>query len=329
MSGATIPYHLRQNKAVDRYAFMELLSKVDRFCDVSKYQYVGFGGHSLEDFKYIHNRFGISSMTSIERDEEVYKRQQFNLPHNCINCLLQDSNDFVRDFIREERTIIWLDYTKPAQLGSQIAQFQSIIDRFSSLDIIKITLNAHASSYVEANKTVQPNDTWNARIKDLEKKLGNELFPFADISPDMMTARGFPNAIHLIVKYAANLAMRGDLDIYFQPLTSFSYNDGQEMLTVTGILLEKTQSESFFNKTGIDQWELGNVDWKEPTRIDMPDLTIKERMHIDTFLPNFSADLVHEKLGFLINQKESISLEMLKTYVLFYRQSPYFSRIFV
>lgn len=58
MSGASIPYHLRPNKAIDRYAFLELLSKVDRYidCDISQYKYVGFGGHSLEDFKYIHSR---------------------------------------------------------------------------------------------------------------------------------------------------------------------------------------------------------------------------------------------------------------------------------
>jgi len=65
MSGTSIPYHLRQNKAIDRYAFLELLSRIDRFCNITEYSYIGFGGHSLEDFKYVHSRFGINNMTSI------------------------------------------------------------------------------------------------------------------------------------------------------------------------------------------------------------------------------------------------------------------------
>lgn len=78
MSSGSIPYHLRQNKTIDRYAFIELLSKLDKYCDIDKYSYVGFGGHSLEDFKCIHSRFGITNMTSIENNQEVYNRQKFN-----------------------------------------------------------------------------------------------------------------------------------------------------------------------------------------------------------------------------------------------------------
>ena len=330
MSGASIPYHLRPNKAIDRYAFLELLLKVDRYinCDISQYKYVGFGGHSLEDFKYIHSRFAISNMVSIEEDAEVYSRQKFNQPHNCIDCLHKSSDDFLNEFQRTDPTIIWLDYVKPSKLREQIEEFQATLGKLDPLDIIKITVNSHAASYVPSDKKMDSSTLKNVRIEKLNTMLG-EIFPSTDVTLDMMTERKFPEALCLVLKRAANLAMVGKSDIYFQSLTAFSYADGQQMLTVTGILLEKTKKQEFFDQTNIDKWKLSNINWKEPRRINVPDLTIKERLYIDSLLPNSQAKAIQDGLGFLFDSKESISIEMLETYILFYRQSPYFSRILV
>lgn len=328
MSGASIPYHLRPNKAIDRYAFLELLSKVDRYSSIDKYKYIGFGGHSLEDFKYIHSRFGICNMLSIEEDLQVYNRQKFNQPHNCIDCLQKSSSDFINEFQREEDTIIWLDYVRPSELRQQIEEFQSTISTLDALDIIKITVNAHPASYVPSQKDMKSSDLQDARINNLKEVLGS-MFPSADLTEKMMTEKGFPEALCLILKYAANLAMLGETDIYFQPITAFSYADGQQMLTVTGIILERTQTKDFFDKTEIDKWKLSNIDWGKPRRINVPDLTIKERLSIDSYLPKYGAKAIQDELGFLFDSKESVSLEMLETYILFYRQSPYFSKILV
>jgi hypothetical protein len=327
MSGASIPYHLRANKAIDRYAFLELLSKIDRSSRISQYKYIGFGGHSLEDFKYIHSRFGLGNMLSIEEDADVYNRQKFNQPHNCIDCLQQSSSQFIDEFQRTQETIIWLDYMKPSELRKQIEEFQATISKLELLDIIKITVNSHAASYVRSQENMTHLDLHNARISYLKKVFG-DIFPAAELKADMMTEKRFPEALHLVLKSAANLARRGQNDIYFQPLTAFSYDDGQQMLTVTGIILERNEKQGFLDQTNIDKWELSNIDWKPPRRINVPDLTIKERLHIDSRLPNSEAKTIQDELGFLFDEKKSASLEMLETYVLFYRQSPYFSRIF-
>lgn len=326
MSGGSIPYHLRPNKAIDRYAFLELLSKIDRSSSISQYKYIGFGGHSLEDFKYIHSRFGLGNMLSIEEDADVYNRQKFNQPHNCIDCLQQSSSQFIDEFQRTQETIIWLDYMKPKELRKQIEEFQATISKLELLDIIKITVNSHAASYVPSQEDMKSLELKSARISYLKTVLG-DIFPPAEVTVDMMTEKRFPEALNLVLKYAANLAMLGQNDIYFQPLTAFSYADGQQMLTVTGIILERNEKQGFLDKTNIDKWELSNIDWKPPRRINVPDLTIKERLHIDSRLPNSEAKTIQDELGFLFDSKKSVSLEMLETYVLFYRQSPYFSRI--
>jgi hypothetical protein len=328
MTGSTIPYHLRQNKAVDRYAFIELLSKIDRVLPICEYRYIGFGGHSLEEYKYLHDRFNLSKMTSIEIDLNVFERQKFNQPYSCINLVNKSSEDFLADYDRQDSTIIWLDYTTPNELRKQVEEFQQVIQNFEIKDIIKITLNANASSYYSAAKGESEQDIKRNRLNKLKEILGEEdLFPSSDVSIDLMKTHSFPLALVRILNYASNLMANESK--FFQPLTCFSYADGQTMVTVSGIILERSNVDVFLEKTEIDRWELKNTDWFKPRAIDIPDFTIRERLFIDQLLPQSTALELHEKLKFKFDKKDNKSIEMIENYITFYRQSPYFSRIVV
>ena len=83
MSAGSIPYHLRPNKAVDRLLFLELCSKLapDLNIEGGGYQYVGFGGPQMEDFRLLHEKFPQMPMLCIEKHENVVPRQKFNCPH--------------------------------------------------------------------------------------------------------------------------------------------------------------------------------------------------------------------------------------------------------
>jgi hypothetical protein len=326
MSGTSIPYHLRQNKVIDRYALIDLLLQINKVHNISEYTYIGFGGHSLEDFKYIHTQFGVCTMISLEENEQVYKRQKFNQPISCITRYQQSSSDFINGFIRTDKTIIWLDYTKPKELLQQVTEFQSILQALSPFDIIKITLNANPSALVESGSEKCPSKLQEKRLDILKTRLG-DLFPEGDVTSALMTHRNYSKALCSVLKFAANSALEGQPDVFFQPLTIFAYADRQQMLTVTGILLEEAEIQSFLEKTGIDKWELGNISWDTHKPIDIPDFTVKERLYIDAMLPGAKAEDIHKELEFWFHNKEAESLEMLKTYILFYRRSPLFSRI--
>ena len=84
MSGGAVAYHLRENKAIERGLFIELLTRVGRVANISDYTYIGFGGPFLEDFKALHASLRIAKMISIEMDENVCKRQAFNRPADFI-----------------------------------------------------------------------------------------------------------------------------------------------------------------------------------------------------------------------------------------------------
>lgn len=304
---------------------------MDRFSPIAQYTYIGFGGHSLEDFKHLHDRFGLSEMISLESNVEVFKRQEFNKPYKCISIKNIDSQNFIDEhpWDEQKQTIVWLDYTEPSKLRIHLEEFQQVLRKLGNLDILKITLNANAASYAETKSSDFPDEINRRRINQLESLLGKEdLFPSISVKEEMMTSKKFPHALVLILQHAAELALESFDNIYFQLLTCFSYADGQTMVTISGIILDKSKHGKFLEETEIQQWALSTTDWSAPTSINIPDLTIRERLFIDQLLPDLKPHEIQEQLGFMFG-KENESLEMLETYIMFYRQSPYFSKILV
>ena len=327
MSGGFLPYRLRQNKAVDRFAFVELISKIGRYreCEISRYTYVGFGGPSLEDFKILHSRFGIEDMISLETDEEVYKRQLFNKPLDCIDCRLQSSKEFIDNLVRQNPIIVWLDYTDPNDLRLQIEEFSSTVEHIETLDVIKITLNSNPAFLKEPGPKLIGEKLQEARYEKLRSILGH--YFDGEIQPGDMTQKRFPIVLNYVLRYAAVRALRGERDVVFQPLTAFSYADGQQMLTLTGIKIDEGRKDDFLKLTGIDGWTLSRTDWSNPVRINIPDLTLRERLEINRHLPGKNAEEIQRELGFKFTAKDRESLEMLRIYTDFYRHAPYFSEV--
>ena len=328
VSGGYVPYRLRQNKAVERLAFLELLRKLNRHeaCHIPDYSYTGFGGPSLEDFKLLHNSFGIKKLISLESNRYVHKRQEFNKPVSCIECRNEKSGDFLTTFQRRESSIVWFDFTSAKDLRVQVEEFQNLLSKLAEYDIAKITLNANPSNWVNSTEA-RGKELFKLRFAKLEDTLDDLLTSAVDV--DMMSNNGFPNALVKIVQYATSKAMRPRSDMTFQPLTAFAYADGQQMLTVTGIILSKSESNSFLKKTGVARWQLANTDWSTPKEINVPDFSAKERIYVDAKLPKYSADTIHKWLGLQFSKKRSESLEMMRIYTEFYRHSPYFSEVII
>ncbi|MCL0160726.1 O-methyltransferase, partial [Klebsiella pneumoniae] len=102
------------------------------------------GGPFLEDFKQVHNLLKVNKMISIEGDENVFRRQQFNKPLSCIDLGEEPemSGDFINRYNFDEKTIIWLDYAMPSELNAQLNEIVNLITKLKPKDIFKVTLNA-------------------------------------------------------------------------------------------------------------------------------------------------------------------------------------------
>jgi hypothetical protein len=329
MSGGHVAYHLRPNKAADRHIFVDLLGRFNFAHPLRTYEYVGFGGPFLEDFRLLHSQFGISRMVSIEMDEDVLARQRFNQPYNCIRLEHATSGNFLATYSPQGNCIVWLDYASPRELRKQLGEFQLLLSKLGPRDIVKLTINATPDAVAPVR---QPDDErWDAdrvrseRFETLRGQIGDYLPNNA--SPVDMTARRLPGLLYRAVEYAFRTAARSG-GPPFVPLAAFHYADSRHtMLTVMGALIPDEESEEFFQSTGLKDWELAFQGSVGPIKIDLPSLSTRERLFIDQRLPTMAPAEVEGALGFLCGEDEDASREMIAAYARFYRHYPYFSRI--
>ena len=106
-------YHLRMNKAVDRYALLEAIDRLGKVARLEEYTYYGLGGPYLEDFRLVHERFPRLKLVSIEEDDETLKRQAFHMPCRTLKLERSDFGSFLARYdAGDER--VFSGWTTPA-----------------------------------------------------------------------------------------------------------------------------------------------------------------------------------------------------------------------
>lgn len=324
-AGGSIPYHLRQNKAIERNLFIDLLSRVGRYFNISDFQYVGFGGPFLEDFKHLHSALRISDMVSLEMDENVYARQQFNKPVACIALRNETSSDFLGsyDFDGVDNLIVWFDYAT-TEIGEQLAEFQQLIEKLSHGDVFKVTVNASPVSLGHANAQAE---ILNRRAEEAVIRLGD--YAPAQIKPDDVKTKNYPALLLKALINAAKHGLASDSSLVLEPLSSFVYSDGQQMLTFCGVLLNANEQEDFYNKTRLLSWPFYNDCLDKPKSISVPVLSMRERVHVESMLPGATADQIIDNLNYYVGQDEDSARGEMSNFISFYRMFPWYSRVVV
>ena len=112
----------------------------------------------------------------------------------------------------------------------------------------------------------------------------------------------------------------------FVPVSSFYYSDGTCMFTLTGIVCETARRHEVEQAFG--DWEFANLAWARPTKIAVPVLSTKERLHLQRLLPTKTAPgrRLRKRLGYLIEDNVNQTETALAQYAAFHRYSPYFIR---
>lgn len=330
MSGGFVPYHLRQNKSVERAVFIDLLSRLGRSTSVPihKFTYVGFAGPFSEDFKLVHSHLGISKLISIEDDEGVLRRQKWNAPIKCIQYKKCSAKDYIDEFDGGQPVIIWLDYASAADIGNQIAEAEFLLSKMAPFDILKITVNANPWTLGSRENSAE-------RIATANKRLGAFFETPPPTNADDVDRSGYPKLLLKAIETAMKRGLVGKKDCSFQLLTTFSYADSDhQMLTVTGIVLPVKGANSFLKQTGISTWKLATTKWGNPrtvpVEIGIPEMSMRERLFVDQQMPRTTPKALLKRLGFpLSGGSEGKALKALDSYRRFYRHYPYFSKVVV
>ncbi|ELA7626111.1 hypothetical protein Q7142_004412 [Vibrio parahaemolyticus] len=321
MSGGSVPYHLRTNKAIERRIFFDLLGNLALGRDLKNYKYISLGGPMLADHQALHHELGLTKLVSIERDSAVLTRQDFNKPYSCIECWEGSTSDYINNFNEDDPVIIWLDYTD-TKWGAQINDCVSLIENLKVYDIFKVTFNANPDS-LKGNSAVTPLEAFQtkANCSQLSANL---------TANDVKGMDRFALTISEMFMRATEDAL-GLEELVYVPLTQFRYIDNRhQMLTVTGIILPEDHENalcSLLNDSHLANWSYMAESWKHIQEINVPDITLKERAEINRHLPCQEGEFDLETLPFKLDKNARKAKEKIDNYIKYYRFIPNFQRV--
>jgi hypothetical protein len=308
---STPAYHLRPNKAVDRYTLVESIRRLVGSAELPEYTYYGLGGPYLEDFRLLREFFPELAMVSIELSSTVYKRQVFHQPCGDIELLNEDLGTFLSGYRSQNRKgIFWLDYTWLK--ASCFREFALLLGKATVGSIIKTTLRCNPRDYDGKNKT----GTFGSQFQRFLLK--PTLNPPLGVS-DLATL------LQEMLQTASQQQLRGT-SVTFQPICSFYYSDGTPMFSLTGTLCRNDDVTRI--RALAERWELNNLDWNPPKEIDLPFLSTKERLHLQKHLPctSLAGKTLLLLLGHDVDDIVAVSEKKMEQYARFYRYYPHFIR---
>lgn len=278
-----INYSLRPAKAVERKMISFALKKLNRFENLSNYQYIGFGATTFHDFVLFHKDLGINKMISIEVSRNK-QRFDFNKPFHCIEMKYGDSQSILPSTDWRQKTILWLDYDKlinSSHLDDVITFFSSA----NSGSAFLLTLNCDYELYGKENEDRRQKITDEIGTENLH--FGNKLI---DFSPN-----NIPNTLYKIINNKINSTLinrngplKAEDKLCYEQLFHFHYADGVKMLTIGGMLLNVTDKE-LFDSVQFDEYSFIKRN-EEFFNIEVPVLTTKEIRFLNSQLPNGITD---------------------------------------
>jgi hypothetical protein len=309
MSGAAVPYRLRPHKAVDRRLFMSLLGRCERWRDLSRHVYISMGAYALEDHKLVHRLLGITRLLAFDKSEAIVARQRFNRPIATCKCVRLSSGDLTADVglevanagIRGSKGyIVWLDYTKPSDLAHQIRQFEQLASQLAPGDIVRITVNAQFDAWAGPSRDSNGNQILSAArqliaLEKLKTTL-DEYMPYGVKSSDLNPA-GVARLIGAAFGLAAHKGVPAREGNVLEPLSLTSYADGQQMLSMTAMVIERKLRADFRRKLGLRDWHFSSGDWRDVKFLTVPDLTMRERLYLERH-SNATAAKIRRDVGF-------------------------------
>lgn len=304
-------YHLRPNKAVDRFLLVDAIRVIERYESLKGYTYFGLGGPYLEDFRVLHEQYHELSLVSIEMNPETLKRQKFHLPCRSVKLCFKPFMDFVSDHDpKGKKGIYWLDYT--GLDTSCFDGFRILLEKAALGSLVKVTLRAEPEDYFEKPESF---------VQEFSR-----ILPAGASGPPPRTDPEFANLVLRMCRIVSELALPAGGVASFLPIASYWYKDGVPMLTLLGLVAGEKERSGIYEE--FVSWQYSNVDWREPKLISVPHLSSKERLHLQRHLPcsRDAGERLRKILGYDIDETPALTHEQLKQYALFHRQYPIFVR---
>lgn len=322
-------YHLRVNKTIDRLLLVDIIRKIA--LDGKNCTYYSLGGPFLEDLRVMDHYFPEMKLVSLETNKQTYQRQLFNRFSSRININHARVDSFISGpYEPSALDIFWLDYTS---LKYELLQeFQLVLSTVPYGSVVRITLHAEPKVNLNSLKddisSEEFNNLLNALINDFKNRFDRLIS--GELDPNYFEQHNkFPELVQNLVRIAAANALDKPRDqATFLPLQSTYYSDGTQLLSVTGLVCERSRIDLM--KEQLSGIRFANFDWKAPQRIDIPALSVKERLTLEHRLPvengEDAGEILYDMLKYRIDDSERKTKTQLSHYADCQRDYPNFIR---
>jgi hypothetical protein len=267
------------------------------------------------DFILAHRQLLIGNMISIEKDDA--KRAAFNRPFKVINVEEGETQNVLPSLdIDQQRLIVWLDYDK-GLTSPVLDDTNSVCSRAGTGSIVLVTLNANVSSLRD-----QKNEHGEAiSEKQYLRRFGRDLIP-DPLPPEAIETQGYPIFLaRILFEHIRRVIRKAGRREKFVPMFNYHYKDGATMITVGGMIAN--DRDAYDLNARLSDLNIEHVTGETQFRIDVPVLTFKEKIALDTILPSAEAltkaDV--EALGFSLKQGQ------IDSYKKYYRYYPTFAEL--
>jgi hypothetical protein len=282
------PYYLRINKSVDRLLLVEVLRPLQ---PDHRFTYYSLAGPFLEDLRVMDHFFPEMRLVSFEGSKHTHARQQFHQFNSRIELHHQRLEQFFsKKYQPGYRDVFWLDYTDFGYHHFQ--QFQAIIKAVPLGSVVRITLRAEPEIDLDYIRPYVGEERLAQIRAEIEKAFETT---YAQVLPPQYAGvfagrTEYAQMVSLMVKQAASQILdKSGSDRDFLLVQASRYDDSTQMVSITGIIyprdeLEETKAK-FVNNPFV------NFDWNNLLEINVPNLTLKERLKLESLLPFSGGDV--------------------------------------
>ena len=267
-----INYYLRQQKSIQRRMLCHLFMSINRIFDLHQYRYIGMGAKYFVDFLLFHREFGFKQMISIESDHGNKDKYEFNKPLKCIEMNYGFTSEILPnlDWTKSIRSIIWLDYDVYLK-KFMLEDIETIISKLKSGSMFFISFNSNWPKDIKKRKEAFQENLEIYCPSGLQKK------DFSEKRKHQTQC----NAINNVINNSVSLIN----DMSYTQLIDFVYQDGAEMTTIGGIVLNKEDKEKF-DVLDFSHLEFAKLQQNSDAfNLRVPPLTYKEAIRIFENLP--------------------------------------------
>lgn len=284
-----INYNLRPNKCIERKMLCETLGRLSFLEDIQKYRYIGFGSPYFSDFVLFHKTLGITDLISIEKETSKKERFEFNIPYSGIKMQYGHSNTILPNLELELRkNILWLDYDDRIS-DFMFSDIHTFFTNTMPGSFFILSVNVEEDAQLPNNEDTENKLTLKEyRLQQLLTRVGASRLPNNFMSLNMNTKNLIHASYEMINRQiSTTLITRNGKNpnrIKYKQLFKFEYKDNAKILTVGGIIFDKSQ-KNLVNKMDFDNLPFIKTGI-EPYEIKSPNLTFREIKALDKLLPD-------------------------------------------